>query len=163
MKKLSLFIVIMFASLCFAVPSKSKKFKFPAHARKVNSYLYDLGTKKDIDGATLQGYAFVHPKKLPHHRENHPNKPDNSDPEPVCYTFLAPLKNSGVRWKMTESYIVDPTSSNSSLDEVTVITTVSDSLNVWNSQVSSPIFGLQTSGIVDFSSIATSLRINRNK
>ncbi len=61
-----------------------------------------------------------------------------------CYAFLG----NGVKWKTTESYIVDSTNS-AGLSDDFVRSKMTQSLETWDSQVSFDIFGAEGLGVVD--------------
>jgi len=110
-----------------------------------NSHVISLGTAIDPGtGLEVEGLMFIHRKDNP--AKGGIKGPPNGggDTESSCFASLA----NGAKWKNTENYIVDPTNSEG-ISEVTVETLIGNGLEVWDSEVSTDIFGTQVAGIVD--------------
>ncbi len=110
---------------------KQKKFSLPKDAREIAPNVFYLGTKPDVDGTLVEGYAFIH-KKDSAAKGGNARKSGGS----TCYAFLA----SGARWKNTESYLVN-TANNAGLASTFVMNVVSQSISEWEKYVSFDIFG----------------------
>jgi hypothetical protein len=123
-------------------PGTNRVLLLPAEA--VNSHVIFLGTAIDPQsGRVVEGFVFVHPR-------------DNSAKPPwaggggkdkggtPCYTVLA----KDAKWKVTEDYIVDG-SNNAGLNANDVSNLIATSLNTWDSEVASNIFGSEVVGAVN--------------
>lgn len=77
------------------------------------------------------------------HKANHPDGGSGGAVD-KCYAFLG----NGVKWKTTESYIVDSTNAAGLSDEF-VRSKMATSLETWDSQVSFDVFGTEGTGVVD--------------
>ena len=113
----------------------------PENAVEVAPDVFDLGLARDVDGRIVRGYAFVH-------RKDSEAKPPwagggNGDSS-TCYSVLA----KGAKWKSAENYLVD-SANNDGLTQSFVENNVEASVNTWEAETSSNIFGSQTAGVVD--------------
>jgi len=99
----------------------------PAHAVQLADNVFSIGTGVDVDGRTVEGRIYVHPK-----REN--AKPpwagggNGGGGNTKCYTLMS----KGAKWKTTEGYITAPNVS---------ISLTEASLESWDSEVGFEIFG----------------------
>ena len=92
-------------------------------------------------GQIVEGYALFH------HKEEHGGGGGGRDgDEGPPYELFA----NGLRWKVTEPYYVDSANSRG-LDEPTVVSLVETSLDTWDTEVATDIFGVKigTAGDVD--------------
>jgi len=76
-----------------------------------------------------------------------------------CFSFIAPSGGGGVHWTnaFAESYVVDPSNNDPTLDELTVLATIGSALKAWDDQVSYQIFGNLTQGTPDRASMGVSV------
>ncbi len=114
--------------------SNRKPVKIPPGAKQVAQGVFYLGKAKDR-GKTVEGYAFVHPRRPNAKPDGKGKKPGGGGKE-SCYTFLA----KGARWKSTEAYVLD-TGNNGGLSEASVTALTAGSLGSWDNQVGFEIFG----------------------
>lgn len=144
--------LVLAASPVFAVPPRvpanldtpgtSRHLLLPAAAD--HSPVISLGEAIDpATGETVHGIAFVHHKKGF-------GKGDNSAKGKLggggntCYAFLA----NGAKWKNTEDYLFDTTNGRG-LDEATLRSLLSASVEAWDGEVATDVFGVEVAGAVD--------------
>ena len=106
----------------------------PSHAVEIAPNVFGLGSAQDIDGRMVEGFLFVNNK-----RED--VKPTWAGGAKVrddsCYKFMV----KGAQWKVAEEYITG-----AGIDTALTAT----SLETWDSEVSSNIFGERNvDGVVD--------------
>ena len=132
--------------------SDKAKFKIPAHAVKIAEGVYSLGKAKDVDGKAVEGIMFIHPK-------NEPAKPDKPDKPgkggggkkggggTECWAFIA----KGTKWKIPEHYILktDNDDFTNIFTDAFVATTISTSLEKWDTGAGVNIFKSRVGGVVD--------------
>jgi hypothetical protein len=123
-------------------------YRLPANAQLIEDGAYYLGRARDWNGKEVEGIAFVHPRPGAAKGGGKPPGGGTSS----CYSLLA----SGARWKSPEPYVVDASGA-TGLTENTVIQRIGESLDEWESHVSSEIFLDGTTGTVDPSSIGKTM------
>jgi len=79
----------------------------PENAVKISDDVYYLGKSKDVDGTTIEGFAFVfrandHPAKPPGTPGKGPGKGDGNKDDVQCFEFIGGKWNPG-----TEGWIFD--------------------------------------------------------
>ncbi|MFH1769606.1 MAG: matrixin family metalloprotease [Parcubacteria group bacterium] len=111
-----------------------------------HSPVISLGTALDpASGKTVEGIAFVHYKKdfgKSNGKDNGKGKPAGGGSS--CYAFLA----NGAEWNSTEDYLFDATNSEN-LDETILRSLLSESVEIWDGEVTADVFGIEAAGIVD--------------
>lgn len=120
----------------------------PAQAADAPSIVY-LGQRTDPQtGSIVDGIKFIH------YRQGYGRSANARNPKGgnTCYAFIA----NGARWRTTENYLVEPTNSRG-LDGAVVRGLMAQATELWDSQVSADIFGLEATGAVDKASIGNSL------
>jgi len=152
----SIAVMMIFSSIpSYAVAnsdnaSDKAKFKIPAHAVKVAEGVYSLGKAKDVDGKAVEGFMFVHPKDEPA-KPDKPDKPGKGGGGkkggggPDCWAFIA----KSTKWKADppEPYVLKTT--NDDVSDAFVVSTISTSLETWDTEVAFDIFGPSVIGTVD--------------
>src|SRR3989338_4516721 len=115
-------------------PSKNNIYVvIPENVVEIAPGVFSLGTAIDSDGSVVEGYAIVHYKD-----KDKNAKPGfvGSSARTACYGFLA----SGARWRVTESYSINP-SNTQGLSESFVVSSTSAGDSQWDNQVTFDIFG----------------------
>jgi len=136
----------------------------PETAVQVAEGVFDLGLGVDVDGTPVRGMMFIKNKKehakpgtecgngICEPGENAKKCPADcaggEEPPPEeskCFAFIA----RGARWRTTEPYVLD-TTNNDGISSSSVASTVSTSLEAWDTEVAFDIFGTRnTSASVD--------------
>jgi len=121
-------VAIAAAALVGTASGKGGRSALPPGAVQVAEGTYYLG-KKVVDGVELEGYAFIHRKQAA--RSAGKGKPSGS-----CYSLLA----SGAKWKVIESWQVDPSAAPSAVGSQMASLMTAD-VGTWESAAGTNIFG----------------------
>jgi len=120
----------------------------PAHAVQIADNVFSLGTALDPQsGKIVEGIMVLDNRgnKAKGGQKGKPDKPGgNGDSTSNCYSFIA----NGAGWKNTEDYRVDPTNIDGMSDSF-VRSTIAAAVEVWDSEVTTDVFGVEVAGVVD--------------
>jgi len=135
------------STIQFAMAEKPDNVGTPDNAGKPQTIPVNEKITKQLfaqpDGTILERTTHIFYLEGTDHKENHAKggskgggsgggSPDATE---QCYSFL----ENGMRWKGTESYLVNPLFSD--LDDTVVLTTIEAGAEAWDEQVSFEIFG----------------------
>jgi hypothetical protein len=118
----------------------------PEHVVQITENVFSLGTS-EADGKIAEGFLFIH------YREEFAKPPwagngkDKGNKETEPYAILG----KGVKWKTTEPYVLDPTTTDD-VSDTFVINTIIASFDTWENPeegVTYNIFGSRVDGEVD--------------
>lgn len=119
--------------------AKGRPFSLPPQAVEVAPGVFDLGISSDVDGVQVRGYAFVHPRKMPTHkngREHGGKGGGKGGGGSDCFAFIA----KGAYWKTIENYIVDP-ANNDGVSDADIRAYISNAIGQWETALGAPVFG----------------------
>lgn len=138
-----------FSNADLTTPGTSRTLVLPTPAD--NSPVIYLGSSVDPQtGRVVEGVAFIHYKKAPAHKPNHPNNSNGGTTN--CYSYLS----QGAKWKTVEDYLVDPTNTRS-LTGGSVKSIIANAVAKWedatdgvvNGIIGVNMLGNETTGVVD--------------
>lgn len=110
-----------FQSATLTTPGTQRTLTLPPAAD--NSNVISLGTALDPGtGQLVEGYAIVHYKPNPSHKQNH----GSGDTTTTCYTYLS----SGAKWKTVEPWLVNPANLDA-LDQTVVFNLLVNGVAKW--------------------------------
>ena len=123
-------LAIAAAALVGTASGKGGRSALPPGAVQVAEGTYYLG-KKLVGGVEVEGYAFIHRKQAAQGAGPGKGKPGGS-----CYSLLA----SGAKWKVAESWQVDPSAAPSVVGSQMASEMTAD-VGAWESAAGADIFG----------------------
>lgn len=118
---LSAFSLLILGKAVWATPAE---FNLPEQAQKISNNLYYLGNTFDrASNKQVEGYAIIHRKDSPSHREGHAR---GTKPSSSCYGFLS----KGAKWRTVEPWVINATNTDS-LDENSIFSIFDGSVLKW--------------------------------
>jgi len=134
----------------------------PEHAVKLAENIFSLGISQDVDGRIVEGFLFIDKREgnakpgtecgngMCEPGENANKCPadcggnggGDTGPTSTCFELFA----KGAGWKTTEQYVLD-TTNNNNLSDSFVAERTELSLNEWNNEVTSDIFGTRNTNL----------------
>ncbi len=127
MKTLIVLLMVLLLTLT-AITAKQdlSDIELPKNAVKIKHGVYKLGKAIDIDGKTVEGYAFIKYKNEQKNADFFASS-TNLMPE-YCYGFM------GAKWTTTENYIINPTNK-WGLDKTQVSSHFVGDISTWETNV----------------------------
>jgi hypothetical protein len=112
--------------------NENAQVRIPEHAKEIAPGIFYLGKSISPEGKIVEGIMAFH------HKPNHNGGSKGGDETTVsnCYSLYA----KGAKWKEIEPWIVNPTNVNSLTDNV-VLTTISSSIDKWETASGSNFMG----------------------
>lgn len=140
-------VILLLITLLFLGCGNKEPTVQPVELTSADKQVRYIGQKKDVDGTLLDGFAILHPRRLPA-KPDSKGKPNKAG-ENACFSFLS---GSAIPWKVAEPYMVD-TTNRSALDAYFITNSIQQAILSWDSQVGFTIFGPEVLSYVDRTSI----------